>query len=134
VTVWKRLDHVGVVVADTACALTYFCEELGMSVVDQEELEVPPVRLTYLDAGEVTIQLVEPLPGNAALAAHLAEHGEGPHHICFEVDDLLGGIRALSGGAEPELIIEGRDRRSAFVPGRQHHGVMLELTADRQTT
>jgi methylmalonyl-CoA/ethylmalonyl-CoA epimerase len=132
VTVWRRLDHVGVVVADTEAALAYFCGQLGMRVLEAEELDVPPVRLTHLDAGEVTLQLVEPLAGNRELRAHLAEHGEGVHHICFEVGDLLPAIRELSGGRDPALVIEGARRRSAFVPGETVHGVRLELTQERE--
>jgi methylmalonyl-CoA/ethylmalonyl-CoA epimerase len=127
----RRLDHVGLVVADTERALDYFSRQLGMEIVEQEDLEVPPVRVTFLSAGGVMVQLCEPLPGNAALKAHLAEHGEGLHHLCFEVDDLLAGIRELSSGAEPDLIIEGGHRRSAFVPGEIAHGLRLELTQER---
>jgi catechol 2,3-dioxygenase-like lactoylglutathione lyase family enzyme len=49
-TVSRRLDHVAVAVVDTETALAHFPERLGMRV-EQEELDVPPVRLTCLDAG-----------------------------------------------------------------------------------
>ena len=65
-SVWRRLDHVALVIRDTERALQYFEGTLGMTVVETEELEKPPVRLTFLDAGGVTVQLVEPLAGNAA--------------------------------------------------------------------
>jgi methylmalonyl-CoA/ethylmalonyl-CoA epimerase len=124
----RRLDHVAMVVGDTETALAHFSGRLGMRVIESERLEVPPVRLTYLDTGEVTLQLVEPLAGNDPLREHLAEHGEGLHHVCFEVDDLEAGIRALSGGEGPSLVIQGRGRVSAFVPGPPIHGLRLELT------
>lgn len=130
-SVWRRLDHVALVVRDTDSALAYFQGTLGMSVVETEELEVPPVRLTFLDAGGVTVQLVEPLAGNAVLNDHLAEHGEGLHHVCFEVDDLIPAVHQLSGGEDPELVIEGRRTRSAFVPNRNEHGLLIELTQER---
>lgn len=130
-SVWRRLDHVALVVRDTEVALEYFNGTLGMSVVDTEELEVPPVRLTFLDAGAVTLQLVEPLSGNVALTRYLAEHGEGLHHVCFEVDDLIPSVRQLSGGEDPELVIDGSRTRSAFVPNRNEHGLLIELTQSR---
>jgi methylmalonyl-CoA/ethylmalonyl-CoA epimerase len=131
VSVWRRFDHVALVVHDTESALEYFAGTLGMTVTDTEELETPPVRLTFLDAGGVTVQLVEPLAGNASLTEYLAEHGEGLHHVCFEVDDLIPAVRQLSGGADPELVIEGRRTRSAFVPNRNEHGLLIELTQQR---
>jgi methylmalonyl-CoA/ethylmalonyl-CoA epimerase len=132
VSVWRRLDHVALVIRDTDRALEYFEGTLGMTVVETEELETPPVRLTFLDAGAVTVQLVEPLAGNAALTEYLAEHGEGLHHVCFEVDDLIPAVRQLSGGEDPELVIEGRRTRSAFVPNRNEHGLLIELTQERR--
>ncbi len=131
-TVWRRLDHVGLLVSDTDAALRYLGRTLGMKVVEQEELDIPPVRLTHLDAGPVTLQLVEPLPGNTTLGSYLEEHGEGLHHVCFEVDDLVVAVHSLSGGMDPDLIIEGDRRRSAFVPGQLVHGLRLELTQVRE--
>lgn len=130
-SVWRGLDHVGLVVRDTQAALEYFTGKLGMRILEAEELEVPPVRLTFLDGGGATVQLVEPLAGNAVLSEFLAKHGEGLHHICFEVDDLIPAVEQLSGGDGPELVIEGRHRRSAFVPNRDEHGLLIELTQER---
>jgi methylmalonyl-CoA epimerase len=132
VTLLRRLDHVGLVVRDTQSALDYFTGTLGMTVVETEDLEVPPVRLTFLEGGGAALQLVEPLVDGSPVGRFLAEHGEGLHHVCFEVDDLLQAVRALSGGDEPELVIEGQRRRSAFVPNRHEHGLLVELTQQRE--
>ena len=51
------------------------------------------MRLTYLDAGNAFLQLVEPLDPASALATWLDEHGEGLHHICFGVDDVPAAAR-----------------------------------------
>jgi methylmalonyl-CoA/ethylmalonyl-CoA epimerase len=98
-------------------------------VISSEELERPHVRLTYLDAGNAFIQLVEPLDDTTDLARHLAEHGEGLHHICFGVDDVLESARSLAEGTVPEPVAgSGRGRMSAFVPGRIVHGARIECT------
>lgn len=130
-SVWQRLDHVALVVHATEPALEYFCGRLGMEVMETEELEVPPVRLTFLDGGGAMLQLVEPLPGNEVLSAFLASHGEGLHHLCFEVDELLPAVRELSGGQDPDLVIESKRRLSAFVPNRDEHGLLIELTQEQ---
>jgi methylmalonyl-CoA/ethylmalonyl-CoA epimerase len=125
----RRLDHVAVVVRDTDRALEYFSDHLGLAVTSTEVIEVPHVRLTYLDAGAVSLQLVEPLDPDGPLAAHLAEHGEGLHHIAFAVDDVPGSAEALADpGAPPVTVGSGRGRPSAFVPGDLHHGVRVEVT------
>lgn len=127
----RRLDHVAVAVRDTEDALEYFCGHLRLEVVSTETISAPHVRLTYLDAGGVFIQLVEPLDDESPIAAHLAEHGEGLHHIAFAVDDVPRTAASLADPGSPEVTVgSGRGRPSAFVPGPIHHGVRVEVTAD----
>jgi methylmalonyl-CoA/ethylmalonyl-CoA epimerase len=127
----RGLDHVAVVVRDTDAALAYFSGRLGLEVVSSEVIERPHVRLTYLAAGPVFLQLVEPLDDSSPLARHLAEHGEGLHHIAFAVDDVPGTAAALADPGAPEVTVgSGRGRPSAFVPGDLHHGVRVEVTQD----
>jgi methylmalonyl-CoA/ethylmalonyl-CoA epimerase len=125
----RRFDHVAVAVSDTDRALEYFVGRLGLEVASTEVIETPHVRLTYLDAGGVFIQLVEPLDDASPIAAHLAEHGEGLHHIAFAVEDVPGTAAELADpGAPPVTLGSGRGRPSAFVPGEPHHGVRVEVT------
>lgn len=125
----RRLDHVAVAVADTERALSHFCGRLGLSVVSTEVISRPNVRLTYLDAGNVYIQLVEPLDDASPAAAHLAERGEGLHHICFGVDDVDADARSLAEERDAQLsFASGRGRASAFVPGSPRFGVRIECT------
>lgn len=126
-----RFDHVGIAVHDTERALEYFVGRLGLELTGSEEIPVPHVRLTYLDAGGgVSIQLVEPIDPGSAVAAHLAAHGEGLHHIAFAVDDVPAAAAELADPGAPEVTVgSGRGRPSAFVPGPVHHGVRVEVTA-----
>lgn len=126
----KRFDHVGIAVKDTAAALEYFVGRLGLTLTSSEEIPVPNVRLTYLDAGGgVSIQLVEPIDPQSAIAVHLAEHGEGLHHICFAADDVPAAAAGLADPGAPEVTVgSGRGRPSAFLPGAIHHGVRVEVT------
>jgi methylmalonyl-CoA/ethylmalonyl-CoA epimerase len=125
----RRLDHVAFLVRDTETALAYFRDRLGLRVSSTEELDTPRVRLTYLDAGNAWVQLVEPLDQASAAAATLAEHGEGLHHVCFGVDDVPDAAATLAGDdALPVSLGHGRGRPSAFVPGEPPHGARIEVT------
>jgi methylmalonyl-CoA/ethylmalonyl-CoA epimerase len=127
--VLRRLDHVAIVVEDTQRALLHFRDRLGLPVVHQEDNAPAKVRLTYLDAGNAYLQLVQPLDPDAPAARALAEHGEGLHHICFGVEDPLAAAAALAGrGAPPVAPGSGRGLPSAFVPGPPEHGVRIECT------
>jgi methylmalonyl-CoA/ethylmalonyl-CoA epimerase len=128
VTLLRRLDHVAVLVRDTDEALRFYSERLGLAVASSEEIPAPHVRLTYLDAGNAYIQLVEPLGGDSPLADWLDEHGEGLHHICFGVDDVPGAVGALSDPGVKVSLGTGRGRVSSFVSAAGSHGVRIECT------
>jgi methylmalonyl-CoA/ethylmalonyl-CoA epimerase len=130
IPVLRRLDHIAVAVRDTEEALRYFTRTLGLEVAYVDELDAPPVTLTYLDAGNLYIQLVSPR-APCAIARWLEEHGEGLHHICFAVDDVVETVRTLAGDdGEPELG-SGRGRVAAFVPNGNPFGVSIECTEFR---
>jgi methylmalonyl-CoA/ethylmalonyl-CoA epimerase len=129
VTSIRRLDHVAVVVRDTDAALRTFSDRLGLPVAHSETQDEAGVRLTYLDCGNVYLQLVEPTDPDHELARWLDEHGEGLHHICFGVDDALAAAAELApDGAPAPVAGSGRGRLSSFVPGDPPHGVRLECT------
>lgn len=121
----RRVDHVAVAVAETDAAVTRFAERFGLRAVHTEVLPSPRVRLTYLDAGNMFIQLVEPLDNHSAIARFLAEEGEGVHHVCFAVDDVASA--ATDDGTVPQLGT-GRGRVSAFPAAGPCCGMLVEYT------
>jgi methylmalonyl-CoA/ethylmalonyl-CoA epimerase len=125
----RRLDHVGIVVGNTEVALTHFRDRLGLPVVAVDEPPEVPVLLTYLDMGNAYLQLVEPLDDDSPIAKWLEEHGEGMHHLCFGVDDLLATLDEMRppGAVQPPMG-SGRGFPAAFIAGEPHHGVRIECT------
>lgn len=131
-TLVRRLDHIAVAVRDTEAALAYFRDRLGLQVAHSEELQSPRVRLTYLDAGNTFVQLVEPLDPELELAGWIETHGEGLHHVCFGVEDPLTAAGELAPeGAPAPAAGSGRGRISSFVPGDLPSGVRIECTEFR---
>jgi methylmalonyl-CoA/ethylmalonyl-CoA epimerase len=128
VTLLRRLDHVAVLVRSTEDALRYYEGRLGLPVHSTEEIDLPHVRLTYLDAGNAFLQLVEPLDPTSPLASWLDQHGEGLHHICFGVEDVATAVSALSDDGAAPALGSGRGRVSGFVSGGASHGVRIECT------
>jgi methylmalonyl-CoA/ethylmalonyl-CoA epimerase len=128
VSLLRRLDHVAVLVRSTNEALRFYSGRLGLAVASSEEIESPHVRLTYLDAGNAYVQLVEPLDSDSPLARSLDDHGEGLHHICFGVDDVPAAAAALSDPGAKVTLGSGRGRVSAFVAAEESNGVRVECT------
>jgi methylmalonyl-CoA/ethylmalonyl-CoA epimerase len=131
VTPIRRLDHVAVLVRSTDESLQFYRDRLGLAVHSSEELDAPRVRLTYLDAGNAYIQLVEPLDSTSPLASWLEENGEGLHHICFGVDDVPAAVSELSDPGSDVVLGSGRGRISSFVT-TDGKGVRIECTEFRQ--
>jgi methylmalonyl-CoA/ethylmalonyl-CoA epimerase len=126
----RRLDHVAIAVRDTEQALHYFTGTLGLEPAYVDELDSPPVTLTYLDAGNMYIQLVSPR-APCEIARWLDEHGEGLHHICFAVDDVVETVRALSDRDGRLELGSGRGRLAAFIQNGRPFGVPIECTEFR---
>ena len=126
----RRLDHVAVAVKDTEAALAHFRDRLGLRVAAVDYPPEIPVLLTYLDLGNTWLQLVEPLDPAHPLAAWLAEHGDGLHHICLGVDDVECELLRLSPPGVPvPPLASGRGRPAGFTGGDPPHGVRIECTA-----
>jgi methylmalonyl-CoA/ethylmalonyl-CoA epimerase len=123
----RRLDHIAIAVHDSARAAAELSERLGVRPVHTEDLSHPNVRLTYLDAGNCFIQLIQPLSLDTDIARWLTQHGEGVHHVCFGVDDVARSVAEIAGLQSPPPLGSGRGRASAFVPG-EIRGVRIECT------
>ncbi len=134
VVVWWRkgvtderptIDHLGIAVRDADAAAAWFTERIGFSVVHDERLVDPPVRLLYLDAGNVTLQLVEPL-GAGRISAFIDDHGEGLHHLCLRVSDVIAASRTYAPDAPGAPFPGGRGQRTCFLD-ETPSGIVIEL-------
>jgi methylmalonyl-CoA/ethylmalonyl-CoA epimerase len=127
-TPFRRVDHIAVAVRDTTAALKHFTTRLGLTVVHTDELDSPPVTLTYLDAGNTFIQLVSPR-AECDLLRWLDANGEGLHHVCFAVDDVGVTVESLSRpGVERPAAATGRGKVAAFIADGSPHGFLIECT------
>lgn len=131
---FSELDHVAIVVRNTAEALKFYRDTLGLPVVLSEELPSVGVRLTHLDLGNTHLQLVEPLQPDHPLSRYLDEYGEGLHHLCMRVADVEKTVTAL-----PARGLRRRGERNhagpcgrvaAFLDPETTRGVLWEITSE----
>ena len=129
---FKRLDHVAIVVADTEAALQIWRDRFGLPVLFAETINAGTVRLTHLDLGNTHLQLVEPLTADHPLATWLAAHGPGLHHLCLSVDDIDEASMALPAHdlapGEPEPHQGTQGKRALFLDRGGTGNVQVELT------
>jgi methylmalonyl-CoA epimerase len=125
-----RVHHIAVVVKSLEDALSMYRDLLGLPL--ETIMDIPPdhVRIAFLAVGESKVELVEPTDDTTGVARFLAKHGEGFHHVCFEVANLTEELTRL--GIDGVELIDSAPRRGAegpvaFLHPRSCHGVLVEL-------
>jgi len=126
----KKVNHVGVVVEDIDAALSFWQDALGIRLDHVEEVPSQKVQVAFLPVGESEVELVQPTSQDSGTAKFLQERGQGMHHLCLEVDDLVGMLADLKEKDvrlinEEPVQLEGR--KMAFVHPKSASGVLLEL-------
>jgi methylmalonyl-CoA epimerase len=125
-----RIDHVGVAVASIDKALPFY-EKLGLKVAHREEVPAQKVRVAFLQAGESSIELLEPTSEEGAVAKFLKTRGPGIHHVAFHVDDIAGKMEALRAAGAPPLEAAprpgARGHKVCFLHPKLAEGVLVEL-------
>jgi methylmalonyl-CoA epimerase len=126
----KKIDHIGIVVADINEATCIYKNLLFKEPFHTEYFEATSVELAFFDMGGVHIELLTPKEPGSEIWTFLQEKGEGLHHICYEVDDLEGILKTLPNRGI-KLIDEtprpgSRNSRIAFVDPESSGGVLTE--------
>jgi methylmalonyl-CoA epimerase len=128
-----RLDHLGIAVRDAAAHAALFAEWFGLPTTDPEDIGLH--RLRFVETGEATLELVEPLAPEAPVAKFLETRGAGLHHLCLRVPDLAAAMAALRAkgvrfiDAEPRPGAHGS--RIAFIHPSSALGLLVELKEAR---
>ncbi|WP_203339865.1 methylmalonyl-CoA epimerase [Planococcus beijingensis] len=127
----KKVDHIGIAVRDLNAVLPYYTDTLGLPLVKIEEVESQKVRVAFIDAGNVKLELLEAMDDQSAIYKFLEKKGEGIHHIAFGVENIEQrmeelrdkGIRLLSDKPNPGA----GGAMVAFLHPKSSNGVLYEL-------
>lgn len=126
-----RLEHLGIAVKDLAASNSIFEQMLGAAPYKSEEVASEHVITSFFHAGEAKVELLEATAPESAIAKYIEKHGEGLHHVAFEVDDIHAEMQRLTDAgfqllnAEPK---RGADNKLVcFVHPKSANGVLLEL-------
>lgn len=127
---FKRLDHVGLVVHDIDAALQTYCNQLGFRLLERVAIPEQKVVAAFLDAGNSTVELISPTDTESGTARFLANRGEGTHHVCYEVDDIEATLAELRKAGV--RLIDETPRRGVhglivFIHPKAANGLMIEV-------
>lgn len=130
----KRIDHIGIAVANLDEAIKYWENIIGLKCYNIEEVKDQKVKTAFFKIGEVKIELLEPTSPESTIASFLEKKGQGVHHIAFAVDDTNEALKDVE--SKGVKLIDKSSRSGAeglnigFLHPKSTLGVLTELCSE----
>ena len=124
------VHHVGIAVRDMEAALRFYAEALGLPLVKRGEAPARGAKVALLAVGGSYLELVQPTRDGSPFAEHIAEQGEGLHHVALGTDDVRTLVAALRARGVPLQDAEPREGftgRLSYLAPEAMDGVLLEV-------
>ncbi|MET8551414.1 methylmalonyl-CoA epimerase [Micromonospora zamorensis] len=137
----RKIDHVGIAVADLDAAIDFYQRTFGMRCVHVETNAEQGVREAMLSVGPTTeggcVQLLAPLTPESTIAKFLDRNGPGVQQVAYTVVDIDAACAALRERGM-RLLFETPRRGTAnsrinFVHPKDAGGVLVELVEPAPT-
>ncbi len=134
--------QIGLVVRDIEKTAKIYADVFGMDVpnviiTDTEDKAHTRLRgastqarakLAFFNMGSLSLELIEPVGEPSTWKEFLDEHGEGVHHIAFQIKGMEEVLAYLDGKGIPAVQRgDYTGGRYAYVDGAPSLGVVLEL-------
>jgi methylmalonyl-CoA/ethylmalonyl-CoA epimerase len=107
----RDVHHVGIAVGDMEHAYALYRDALGLPMVKEGEVPARGVKAALLAVGGSYLELVQPTDEGSPFAKHLAERGQGLHHIGLLVEDVDAQVARLKDLA---VLLEDHEPREGF--------------------
>jgi methylmalonyl-CoA/ethylmalonyl-CoA epimerase len=127
------IHHLGWAVRSIDKARDHFETALGLEFRGEESHR--DVRVAFFGAGQVAVELLEPLDDKTDVGMFLARRGEGIHHLALKVDDVA---MALADAASHGFVaIDKAPRHGSrgtvvgFVDPLRADGVLIQYVQDQ---
>lgn len=121
----KGIAHLGLIVKDVNQAVTLYCDIFHIPKVPRiNQWPAEGMRQAMVKIDDFAFEVIEPTDPQSGLSQFLGQHGEGMHHISFEVEDLPYLIKSLK--TEGVTVIE-RGNKAAFIHPKSFKGVLVQL-------
>jgi methylmalonyl-CoA/ethylmalonyl-CoA epimerase len=128
--VFRQFDHLGIAVQDLDRAVERVEAVLGLKAAVVEEVADQQVRAALIPMPIGRLELLQPTTPESAVARFLDRRGEGPHHVCFAVDDISSARTQISANGGELIQDAPRDGLTGivdFVHPKTTGGVLTEI-------
>jgi methylmalonyl-CoA epimerase len=124
------VHHIGLAVPSIDEAMRFYGDKLGLRLVDTVDLPERQLKVAFIQAANVLIELLEPTDPESTVGRFLERRGPGLHHLCFGTPDIREHLRDLKDKGV-ELIDDaprpGAHGDVAFLQPASAFGVLVEL-------
>lgn len=131
----RKIEHIGIAVADLEKSNELFARLLGKSHFKSEIVEGEGVETSFFQVGETKVELLQATMPDSPIAKFIDRKSEGVHHIAFDVEDIVAEVERLKTegfeilnetpklGADNKLVV--------FLHPRSTNGVLVELCQEK---
>lgn len=131
----RKIEHIGIAVADLEKSNELFARLLGKSHFKTELVEGEVVETSFFQIGDTKVELLQATSPDSPIAKFIDRKSEGVHHIAFDVEDILAEVERLKAegfeilnetpklGADNKLVV--------FLHPRSTNGVLVELCQEK---
>jgi methylmalonyl-CoA/ethylmalonyl-CoA epimerase len=130
----EKIDHIAVVVKDIDKAVKSYTEMFGFKVLEKRGGPGGEFVSVMMSAGDIGLELFQPLKEGTSFARFLEEKGGGLHHVSFATHDIIKEIKNLKAQGrklQNEEPIQLPDAKIAFVHPSATENVLIELIQRR---
>jgi len=128
-----RFVHLGIVVKDLDAAVKSSVM-IGAKLMGERIEAAPPesadrVLMQFVKLGDTELEFFQPVYGRNMISEFLEKHGEGVHHLAYEVGSFEAEISRLrQSGINSILVMKGKNGRSfCFFDSGNLGGMVIEL-------
>ena len=124
------VHHVGIAVRSLDAAYALYRDALGLSVVKEGVASARGVRAAVLAVGGSYLEILEPVEEESPFARHIAERGEGLHHVALWTDDVdadVARLREMGAPLEDRQPRNGFTGRLSYLAPEAFDGALLEV-------
>ncbi len=126
-----KIEHIGVAVKNLTGSNTLFEKLFNTKHYKVESVQSESINTSFFKIGTTKVELLEATDANSAIAKFIEKHGEGVHHIAFEVEDIYAEMKRLAG--EGFTLLSNQPKKGAdnklicFLHPKSTNGVLIEL-------
>ena len=125
------IEHIGIAVKDLDTNAPFWKHVLKISHKGTETVAQEGVTTDIYDTGSGKVELLKSTISGSVIEKFLEKRGEGIHHVCFEVDDIIKAIIELKelniGVISDRPTVGAEGYKVVFIHPKSTGGVLVEL-------